>query len=370
MIVIVILPLLVLLSRDAGMIVRFSFLMEHVRFFLKGVTFIVEAVRKEQRYRQECKKKKGDDESLDDLYSGGTEIGQRTQEKVSVVSKTDKNDIKQDMRLESSTPVPSFSHFVYFTFAPVFVYRDSYPRSKERDWSLILTLSSEFMAMAYILFLLQKKTALYFIKVGKEPFVISEFSHTLYWSGLHGLWIFMCIGYGMIHLWMNLLAEAMKFANRDFYHDWWMAVNIQENQQKWNRILQAWLYENVYKVVRISGGSRNASALSVLLVSGIIHEYVIGFTLGIFLPILSSFQLLFFPLHLIFKSKKRTDDSFPVSDCIGHNIGILLFWTVAITGYSLEYYSRQNCSAAEGIVENSWKDFFVPRMFSCVSFAS
>lgn len=384
-VVIVVAPLAVLLSTETGMIVRFSFLMEHVRIFLKAVTFVVETVRKHDRFKKECLAKKKEEEtrdqavksqSINGLHEGGTEIEeQQSQEKVSVSEFNNNDNNRQDVRnqhhnnLESSTFVPSFSHFVYFTFAPVFVYRDSYPRSKTRDWSLILTLSGEFIAMVYILFHFQKKTALYFINVGKEPFVLSEFSSIVYWSGLHGLWIFLCIGYGMIHLWMNLLAEGMKFANRDFYHDWWMAVNIQENQQKWNRILQAWLYENVYKVVRTSGGSRNASALTVLFVSGVIHEYVVGFTLGLFLPIMSGFQLLFFPLHLIFKSRK-TSDNFPVGDCIGYNMGILFFWIMAITGYSLEYYSRQNCPVAEGIVQNSWKDFFTPRSFSCVSFAS
>ena len=349
-----VIPLKVLYSQESGLVVKFSFLLEQMRFFLKSVAFVIETVRTERRFRNLADKKKGNDILISNLNKSYHEINGCS-------------DKKKDNGL-STTLVPSFQHFIYFSFVPTFIYRDFYPKKKTRDWRLITIFSFEFLCMIYILFQLQKKTSLYFVNVGKQPLVVSEFTTIAYWSGLNGVCIFICIGIGIIHLWMNIVAEIMMFANRNFYDDWWMAVDSKEHQRKWNQLIQLWLYEYVYKVIRSSGGSRNQSAFTVLLIAGLCHDYVVVFAMGFFFPIFSYFYVMYLPVQLMLYLTNRLNTKF-VNVKHGHHLIILLFWTITVTTYSVEYYSRQNCPVAEGITANSWRDFFTPRTTSCVSFA-
>ena len=350
-----VIPLKVLYSQESGLVVKFSFLLEQMRFFLKSVAFFIETVRTERRFRNLTDKKKGNDILISDPNKSYHEINECSNKK------------KVNGMSYSTTLVPSFKHFIYFSFVPTFIYRDSYPKKKTRDWKLITTFSFEFLCMIYILFQLQKKTSLYFMNVGKEPLVISEFTTIAYWSGLNGVCIFICIGIGMIHLWMNIVAEIMMFANRNFYDDWWMAVDSKEHQRKWNQLVQLWLYEYVYKVIRSSGGSRNQSAFTVLLIAGFCHDYVAVFAMGFFFPIFSYFYVMYLPIQLILYFTNRLNGRF-VNVKHGHHLIILLFWTIVVTTYSVEYYSRQNCPVPKGIIPNSWKDFVTPRAFYCVTF--
>ena len=337
------------------MAVKLGLVLEQVWFILKSVAFVTETVRKERRFRDLADKEKDNDILISDPNKSYHEVNGCSNKK------------KDNALPYSTTLVPSFKHFIYFSLVPTLIYRDSYPRKKTRDWRLITTFSVEFLCMIYILFQLQKKTSRYFMNIGKEPLILSEFNTIVYWSGLNGVYIFICIGIGMIHLYMNIVAEIMMFANRNLYDDWWMAVDSKEFLRKWNQFVQFWLHEYVYKVIRSSGGSRNAAAIAVIVVSVLFHDYVMIFALGFFFPFFSYTFVIPLLVYLILFFTNRLNT---ISVNVRHGLPffILLFWTIAVTTYSVEYYSRQNCPVAEGIRPNSWKDFVTPRAFSCVTF--
>ena len=151
----------ILFTRETRL-VRFSFLMKQMRIFLKSVAFVVETVWKERRYRDLSHKKKTDEERKEDSSRNNeTSISDASQSHHEINKCLDNNNKEDIEARDSSTLVPSSRHFIYFSFAPVYVYMYSYPRNKSRDLGLIATLSCVICILVYILF--QKKTAVYFI---------------------------------------------------------------------------------------------------------------------------------------------------------------------------------------------------------------
>lgn len=45
---------------------------------------------------------------------------------------------------------------------------------------------------------------------------------------------------------LNFFAELTRFGDREFYGDWWNAVNFDEFNRKWNRPVYEFLYRHIY----------------------------------------------------------------------------------------------------------------------------
>ncbi|CAN1340267.1 Diacylglycerol O-acyltransferase 1B [Linum perenne] len=48
------------------------------------------------------------------------------------------------------------------------------------------------------------------------------------------LYVWLCMFYCFFHLWLNILAELLRFGDREFYKDWWNARTIEEYWRMWN----------------------------------------------------------------------------------------------------------------------------------------
>nr|KYP31264.1 Diacylglycerol O-acyltransferase 1 [Cajanus cajan]KYP74291.1 Diacylglycerol O-acyltransferase 1 [Cajanus cajan] len=42
------------------------------------------------------------------------------------------------------------------------------------------------------------------------------------------LYVWLCMFYCFFHLWLNILAELLRFGDCEFYKDWWNAKTIEE----------------------------------------------------------------------------------------------------------------------------------------------
>lgn len=89
---------------------------------------------------------------------------------------------------------------------------------------------------------------------------------------------FLCCFYILFHSYLNLVAELTRFADRNFYNDWWNASNTDTYWQKWNQPVHSWGLRHIYTPLRRSGYSRLTSALVVFFISAIAHEYFVSFT--------------------------------------------------------------------------------------------
>ncbi|KAI9254079.1 MBOAT, membrane-bound O-acyltransferase family-domain-containing protein [Sporodiniella umbellata] len=80
--------------------------------------------------------------------------------------------------------------------------------------------------------------------------------------------IFECI--------LNGFAELSRFADRNFYDDWWNSVSYDEFARKWNKPVHHWLLRHVYSrsIDSYQLSKTNATFVTFLL-SSLIHELVL-----------------------------------------------------------------------------------------------
>lgn len=321
----------------------------------------------------------------------GMQIGARNGKKFKIATNGDSDSLvinpptQSDNQMKSNSNMLSFSHFIYFLFVPTLVYRSNYPRTEYINKKRLFALITEFLACFIITFLAIKRIVIpMFLDIGVSKWTPSEILNKWLVCALIGqVFMFVSLFYGLLHTWMNIFAEILTFADRKFYQDWWNATNPNEFHRKWNSILHDWIYAYVYKPVVIKfSESRNGikkyqnenensnviqtktgrliGSISVLFISGLMHEYIVYISLGIFFPIMFiMYSAIGIIMFLVFNTIKRFNliiDDFHVSNfnlCFSGTIA----WSMFVFIYAGQYFSSLNCTTKD------WK----PNLFDCIS---
>lgn len=267
-------------------------------------------------------------------------------------------EVKKDSEDKPHLELPTFRHYIYFLFCPTLVYRDAYPRTKTIRWKFVAKCLTEVLGVIlYMSFLFERYVIPIFQGVGATPMMSSEFVLHIFGCMMPGILIFLSGFYLLLHAWMNAAAEVMRFADRQFYSDWWSANNFPDYYRKWNAVVHDWLYAYVYKDMyeHVVKGNKTVAMLCVFTVSSFVHEYIISFTFGFFYPImLALFQGCGVIVMFVTKGNK-------------HSIGNIFMWWAIILGnalmlalYNMEFMARRNCPVGDSVI-----DYFIPISWSC-----
>ena len=119
-------------------------------------------------------------------------------------------------------------------------------------------------------------------------------------------------------------AEITRFADREFYQDWWNSTSMDEYARKWNRPVHHFLLQHVYfsMVVRYGMSKQTASTLT-FLISPVFHELVMIIVTGKIRGYLFVLQMSQIPL--MFMARLQFIRARPV-------LGNILFWAGMIIG--------------------------------------
>jgi diacylglycerol O-acyltransferase-1 len=129
---------------------------------------------------------------------------------------------------------PTLGSLIYFMMAPTLCYQPSYPRTSHvrKGWLI-------------------RQIILYLIFTGIQGFIIEQYINPIVVNSQHPLkggllnavetvlrlslpnvYLWLCMFYCFFHLWLNILAEILRFGDREFYKDWWNAKTIDEVKHK------------------------------------------------------------------------------------------------------------------------------------------
>ncbi|CAJ1975787.1 unnamed protein product [Sphenostylis stenocarpa] len=118
----------------------------------------------------------------------------------------------------------------YFMVAPTLCYQTSYPRtpSVRKGWVF-------------------RQLFKLIIFTGVMGFIIEQYMNPIVQNSHHPLkgnllyaierilklsvpnvYVWLCMFYCFFHLWLNILAELLRFGDREFYKDWWNARTVEE----------------------------------------------------------------------------------------------------------------------------------------------
>ncbi|XVF48980.1 hypothetical protein PTKIN_Ptkin03bG0231700 [Pterospermum kingtungense] len=216
----------------------------------------------------------------------------------------------------------SFKSLVYFMVAPTLCYQISYPRTPavRKNWVvrqliklIIFTGVMGFIIEQYINPIVQnsqhplKGNLLYAIER-----VLKLSVPTLY--------VWLCMFYCFFHLWLNILAELLRFGDREFYRDWWNAITVEEYWRMWNMPVHKWMVRHIYFPCLRNGIPKGVSIIIAFLVSAVFHELLIAvpchmFKLWAFIGIMFQVPLVLITNYL--QSKFRSS-----------MVGNMIFWFI------------------------------------------
>lgn len=176
------------------------------------------------------------------------------------------------------------SQVVLFVMAPTLVYRATYPRTDRTNWSKFFWYLAQFWLLAaYEVLTLRSFPVRYGLdQIGKNPL---EWRHLpmltaeVFFMGIQHTILFF---YAYLHCWLNMRAELTRFADRQFYLDWWNAGEGTQHITRWNKFVSEWCFLYGYKPVKESTKSHLKATLAVFVLSLAIHEYFV-FMIGRFL---------------------------------------------------------------------------------------
>ncbi|XP_055934625.1 sterol O-acyltransferase 1-like isoform X2 [Argiope bruennichi] len=142
---------------------------------------------------------------------------------------------------------PTIKHYTFYLFAPVLIYRDSYPRRKEINYKFALAQLFKFFACIFICYSgILRFMVDVFQNTGITPFSLTELSLMYAGSMVIGALTMFVMFYAVLHSWLNFFAEMLRFGDREFYQDWWNSTSFSQYYRKWNIVVHDWLYTYIY----------------------------------------------------------------------------------------------------------------------------
>lgn len=143
----------------------------------------------------------------------------------------------------------TLSNLCYFMAAPTLTYQPSYPRTERIRGNWLLRRCGELvLALALQLAIIDQ----YIVPAVENSMVpmqnrdfIALVERVLKLS-LPVLYAWLTMFYIVFHLWLNILAEALKFGDREFYLDWWNALNLGDYWKTWNTPVHKWMLRTIY----------------------------------------------------------------------------------------------------------------------------
>ncbi|KAF8724967.1 hypothetical protein HU200_020690 [Digitaria exilis] len=173
---------------------------------------------------------------------------------------------------------PTLGSLTYFMMAPTLCYQPSYPRTTHirKGWLI-------------------RQIILYLIFTGLQGFIIEQYINPIVVNSQHPLkgglldavetvlklslpnvYLWLCMFYCLFHLWLNILAEILRFGDREFYKDWWNAKTIDEYWRKWNMPVHKWIVRHIYFPCMRNGISKEVAVFISFFVSAVLHELCVA----------------------------------------------------------------------------------------------
>jgi sterol O-acyltransferase len=133
-------------------------------------------------------------------------------------------------------------------FAPTLVYRDTYPRTRSTNWSLVATYFAEIIgSIIYTYCLFDRFCVPVFRSLKIKDMTWKTYVHLISISIMPGALMQLMIFFALLHCWHNAFAEILRFGDRQFYLDWWNSTSYNVYYRTWNTLVHDWLHSYIYQ---------------------------------------------------------------------------------------------------------------------------
>lgn len=170
----------------------------------------------------------------------------------------------------------------YFMLAPTLCYEINFPqRPKIRKWFLFW-ITLEVIIIPLLGMTLLNQWALPIMAVTAKAYnemdmweLFKAYIDLVVWNTV--FWIMM--SFWLFHSTLNWLGEVLRFADRDFYRDWWNADSVRSFWNRWNLPVHRWCWRHIYNPLVSAGFTKFQAQMAVFGVSAVFHEYIMSLPL-------------------------------------------------------------------------------------------
>jgi len=210
-----------------------------------------------------------------------------------------------DMDLELSSRGPTYAvtwpenislaNFADYQLIPTLVYELEYPRTERIRPVYVLEKTIATFGSFALLYTVTAHFILPLVPTREQSF----------WKSLLDLSIPFMVAYFLLFFIIfecicNGFAELSRFADRQFYEDWWNSTSWDEFARKWNKPVHSFLLRHVYASTMANYKlSRQSATLITFLCSAVFHELVMAVVTKKFRFYLFIMQMIQIPLIAI-----------------------------------------------------------------------
>jgi hypothetical protein len=213
----------------------------------------------------------------------------------------------------------TLSNFLYFLSCPSLVYEVSFPKTNSIRWTYFFSLVGQAAATFFIEYLFFSESLMPVFENAQQL----PYHRAVIKLSLTAILMWLLSFYGIFHCILGMIAELTRFADREFYLDWWNAQSFDQWWRRWNRPVYKWMLRHIYTdsmhTVRFNKGT---ATFAVFLTSAVLHEYVIAVGFRVLRPILSTTMLI--QIGIIYITK--------LPALQGTQLGNLVMWLSLIVG--------------------------------------
>uniref|UniRef100_A0A0B6Z381 O-acyltransferase n=1 Tax=Arion vulgaris TaxID=1028688 RepID=A0A0B6Z381_9EUPU len=173
----------------------------------------------------------------------------------------------------------------YFLLAPTLCYELNFPRSARIRKRFLAKRLLEAVFLSWLLVALVQQWIVPALNNARQPLAemeVFKMVERLLKLAIPNHLIWLVFFYWFFHSCLNVLAELLRFADREFYKDWWNAETVSEFWQNWNIPVHRFAARHVYKPLLRKGVPKLLAATIVFMFSAFFHEYLVSIPLRMF----------------------------------------------------------------------------------------
>lgn len=242
----------------------------------------------------------------------------------------------------------TLKNMYYFWFAPTLTYQIAFPRSpRVRPWKVVGIVLRLFFAATLLVFDVAQVISPNLANLVRDleetggvytPTMLAHYGMKL---SVANTYSWLLIFYMYFHLYLNLMAELLRFGDRVFYKDWWNSSEVSAYWRLWNMPVHYWLVRHVYFPCVRLGFPKGAATFVVFFLSAIMHEVLISVPFHMVRPWSFIGMIMQIPLVAITR--------FLWKRFRGSSVGNVIFWLsfcvvgqpMAILLYTIDYQYRK-----------------------------
>uniref|UniRef100_A0A0K0E102 O-acyltransferase n=1 Tax=Strongyloides stercoralis TaxID=6248 RepID=A0A0K0E102_STRER len=179
----------------------------------------------------------------------------------------------------------TFYDIYYFMAAPTLCYELNFPRTPGRRKTFLIKRLIEMIFLPILYVALCQQWIVPLVKNGVVPFSemnISKMTERVLKLAIPNLLLWLLMFYTIFHSFLNLIAEILRFADREFYRDFWNAESIGMFWRTWNIPVHRWCVRHCFIPLIELGYTKYVASIAVFVISAFFHEYLVSIPLKMF----------------------------------------------------------------------------------------